>query len=121
MKEVLGIAGLTPDKIKTIEQIVPVKEEKILQRVKPQPGQKAWELDMNTGEIKEAEYQATDYEMPEHKKVDLSGIFKNNLGGQRTKLIQKKDCIYELAINRKNAEKKFKKRILAAISDHDNK
>lgn len=65
-----------------------------------QPGQKWWQFQISNGELKEAEYENT----------------TSSLKGKIVrKLVVKSGFLYCVAINKKNAEKKFIKQLTEAI------
>lgn len=83
-----------PDKTE-IHAVKPDKREKVVYTLRPQPGQKTWQLDLKTRLIQEAEYEQVDAEITKmgaaiHKKV-----------------IIKEGCLYCVAINQQNADRKF--------------
>lgn len=63
------------------------------------PGQKLWEINLVTMEIK----------LPEYKEVSVSfeQAAKNGHISKKMVLLQKPDCVYFVAINKKNAERKY--------------
>lgn len=73
-----------------------IEKQVIHQRLRPKPGQKVWELDLNTGLIGEAKIE------------QVSATIK---GSVHKKIIMRPGCIYEVAINAKNADKKFLRRL----------
>lgn len=66
-----------------------------------QAGHKLWELDVFSGEIKEADFDTSEVV------VD----FEENRTIGRKKLIMKQGCLYAGALNKKNAFKKFQKMV----------
>jgi len=64
------------------------------------PGMKVWECDIATGDIREAEINVSSY-------VDAKGRFRRN-----RKVIIRKNCMYEYAMNGENAVRKFETRII---------
>lgn len=110
MKEILGISGLSEDNINVAYEI-PVKVNELKESIKKYPNHSVWELDLNTGKIIRAIFKEINYELGEHRGVDLTGLFENKLGGLRYKLIENRDCIYTTALNLDNAEKKFKRKL----------
>lgn len=68
--------------------------------IRKQNGHTLYEIDINTEEIKEAQYivQNATYDL-------LTGMSNSKQGG----LITNKNCIYIPALNKENALKKFKK------------
>jgi hypothetical protein len=89
------------ENISVIEQHQPTELKKIgsiiLQR-----GQKLWQCDLKDGEIKECEMEA---------------IFING----KKKAIIKKGFLYDVAINKKNAQRKFLKKLQNYINETSNR
>jgi hypothetical protein len=69
------------------------------------PGQKVWECNVATQEIREAEYAVGS--------VSFADTVKNSLVTVRHSLIMKEGCLYAPAINKKNARDKFVKMLFA--------
>lgn len=90
----------TGDKIEIVDQKQQKSQLKLLKSIKPHQGHKCWELNTETGEVKEAEFKEenVDFISAENKKIAL-----------RKKIITKDGYIYLPALNKKNAIKKFKK------------
>lgn len=70
------------------------KPIKLIGTVKPQRGQIMWELNLNDGAVNPATYNEATV---------------NTKGEIRKKLIMKDGFLYALAINKRNAQKKFLK------------
>lgn len=85
------------ENVAVIKEIPAKKQFAHLGTLLPQPGQKVYELNLTTGEFIEAELEKT---------VSIKGV---------KKIKAKEDCIYTLAINRKNAERKFIKMVYQLI------
>jgi len=62
------------------------------------PGMKCYEMNFKTGEISEAKYDSVD--------IVVTGGAINKIS---RKIITKENCLYCVAINKNNAEKKFLK------------
>ena len=92
MKE---LQTITPDNTTAI--VKQVIKQKHTDTLVPYPGQKCWELNKITGELKEAEYETT------YVKLGKELVTR--------KVIRKDYCDYVLAINKRNAEKKFFKNL----------
>lgn len=93
MKE---LKNIQPDKTK------PATEQQILKQahagtLNPFPGQKLYELNKTTGTITEVQYQTSSVHFNTQEIIHTA--------------ITKPGCIYVLAINRRNAEKKFFKHL----------
>lgn len=71
-------------------------------------GMKVWECDLITGSIVEAEISVTPY-------IDRKGRARNN-----RKVMVRKNCIYEYAINGENATRKFETRIIRYFKTQQN-
>ena len=69
-------------------------------------GLKVWECDITTGDIIEAEIIVTPY-------IDSKGRARNN-----RKVVIKKNCIYEYAMNGENATRKFETRIIKHLKSN---
>lgn len=90
-----------------IHAVKPDKRERVLVTLKPHPGQKTFELNLKTRLIQEAEYEQVDAEITKlgtaiHKKV-----------------IIKDGCLYCVAINASNADKKFMEMLGKKIKKKD--
>ena len=78
-----------------IKAEVPAKRQEVyMGALRPKPGQKVWQCDLKTGEVKEAEFDNTTV---------------NALAPHKKKVRVKPGHIYAVAINKANAEKKFVK------------
>lgn len=92
---------LNPDQLQVSEE-KPVESKTILvHRFQPHPGQKCWQFNFKTGKVTEVEYESETIgfaEAAEQRKVNR-------------KIKINPDCIYEIAINKKNAIRKFRKKI----------
>lgn len=75
-----------------------VREKKFIGSIKMERGQKLFELNLKTGDIKLAEFKESVIEFPLHQKSPLS---------KRKELIVGEDCMYRPAINLVNAKRKF--------------
>ena len=64
----------------------------------PRPGQKVWELDLKTNFIEPA-------------KIEDDVTYDAGMRRVRKKVIMREGCLYEVAINQKNADKRFVKRV----------
>lgn len=88
------------------DEIAIVKEQhkhiRLRERLLPQKGQKLWEFNMKTMDIKVVDHSTTTYNMVTKK--------------TRNKVIKKKNCLYCLAINEDNAFKKFEKEVKSLIA-----
>lgn len=89
-----------------IENIVPIiKEKKFVASLKARPGQKTYQLDLTTMVITEAEY-TNDF------------VTVTEFGGRRTRQIRIMDnCIYCVALNFKNADRRFHKMLKKPYKD----
>ena len=74
------------------------KEAKKLTTIKPHKGHTLFEVEISTGDIREAEFEKTDIAYEDVQKG-------KNLS--RKKVIAKDGCIYVSALNRKNVIKKL--------------
>lgn len=82
------------DKVESAEQREIKKALILFGHLKPQRGQKVYELDITTHQIKEAA-------------IEITATFRK--GADNRKLVVKNDCWYAVAINRENACRKFLK------------
>lgn len=72
-------------------------------RINPCKGHRLYEIDMQTGDVKEAEFASVD--------MELSKLSENvRSQAVRKKVITKPNCIYISALNIKNAAKNFFKK-----------
>jgi hypothetical protein len=85
------------DRVKMHAEKQVEKQRRYLGTIKRQPGQIVWELNLDTGKMNPAVY-------------DQSAV--NMKGSIRHTLVTKENCLYEVAINRKNAGRKFMKRLM---------
>lgn len=83
---------IVPDKISITNQKEVNKEVKFLGKIRPHPGQKLWELNLKTGWIQE---------------IVVDDVTVNLKGGVSKKFMVKENCMYTVAINIKNANRKF--------------
>lgn len=95
MKE---LENIKPDKTDIVDQREIKKEAKFLGSMRIHKGHVIWELDMGTGNIIEATYDSINFDIRADK--------------TRKKLILKDTCLYASALNKTNAERKFKKMIM---------
>lgn len=70
--------------------------------VKMHKGHTCFELNLKTGEVKKADYK--------QETLDFQDA-KRGFSSSRKKLVVNQYCIYETALNIKNAERKFKQRL----------
>jgi len=84
-----------------VKAVAPIRKSTTLMRkLRPQRGQICFELDMNTGVVQPAEIKS--------QSVNLSGKVSKDI-------VVRKGCLYILAINKKNAFRKFKNAIDAVV------
>lgn len=79
------------------------KSQPIISQKRVMAGMKVWECDLATGEIVEAEISITPY-------IDSKGKSRKN-----RKVMIRKNCLYEYAINGENATRKFETRITTLL------
>src|SRR3954470_22058892 len=95
MKELNPIIERQGEKIE-LSEVKPVEKKEVYQgSMWVHPGQKCWEYDFITNEVKEAEYESVTVEFGETV-VDR-------------KILIKKNCGYAVALNAKNAMRKLSK------------
>lgn len=103
MKEQAGIIPTTEaDKVVIVGENEQAFQE-VKWRIKQQKGHRLYEINMQTGDVKEAEFESVDMELSK---------LSENVSSQavRKKVITKHNCIYISALNIKNAAKKFAKK-----------
>lgn len=77
-----------------------IKKKALLAAFVKRPGQKMWQLNWKTGEM-----------------IEVQGVGHASVNGAiGFRIDTKPDCIYEIALNRSNAERKFKKQILTLLA-----
>jgi hypothetical protein len=86
------------DKIEIANQTQIEKQKKLVGQIQLQRGHRLFQVNTNTGEIKEASYDTKDYVIGKDLK-----LFKNK------SLTINNDCIYIEALNIKNVIKKLKR------------
>lgn len=83
-----------PDKVEIVNQCEVQKQHKFLGKVRMQPGQKLWELNLKIRIIR----QCTEFQ--------TAATIK---GGVHKKFVTNENCVYAIALNLKNAERHFLK------------
>jgi len=102
MTEKSIVPNIDSDKVVIVGQ-----NEKHFQEVKwrivPKKGHRLYEIDLQTGNVKEAEFTSVDMELSK---------LSENVSSQvvRKKVITRPNCIYISALNIKNVAKKFSKK-----------
>jgi hypothetical protein len=94
------------DKATTAETRQVRAEQFMVAQMSPHPGHKVWEFDLETGEINEPKYERIDAKLEPvaiHSKARPVTMTANT----HKKVIQRADCLYCSALNKKNAIKKF--------------
>jgi len=89
------------DKVVIEKQSVIPKKKDLIAKIKLHPGQKLFELDTKTGEIR----------IPEYEKTTISFPVNGDLTDVNSKVTSRPGCIYVTAVNLVNAKKKFQKRL----------
>lgn len=82
------------------------KRQSIISQKRVMAGMKVWECDLATGDIVEAEISVTPY-------IDSKGKSRKN-----RKVMLRKNCLYEYAINGENATRKFETRIASLFQQN---
>ena len=101
-------------KLKAFFKIIFSKKNKanpvqpIVSQKRVMAGMKVWECDITTGTIAEAEISVSSY-------VDSKGKSRKN-----RKVLIRKNCMYEYAMNGENATRKFEARILQLFKTQQN-
>ena len=90
------------ESIKSVSYEMPVKKKQEIEYVlegtiRPDAGHKIWEVNEETGEIKEAEYKKNT--------VEFNGFVHR----EHEELIIRANCVYIPSLNAKNAKKKYDK------------
>lgn len=91
------------DQVEIVSEHKQKKELKHMTQTIMSPGHKCFELNIETGDIVEAQYIQTTVSFDKAKNGSLSS---------QRKLIIKDKCLYTTALNMKNALKRFKKMIV---------
>lgn len=92
-----------------------VRKQKVLTgRIIPRPGQKVWEYDLATDEIKPAEILSS-------TAVVADARFRDKLNPApavtiRKTAVKRDNCLYIASLNKTNAEKKFKAEIARMVA-----
>ena len=100
----LNIQEVKEDKIEIVKQQVHELKKVFEGTFKPQKGHTLFELNLELGTIVVAEFD----EVPA---LDFNEAVKGKITSQK-KITKKPNCVYVSALNKKNALKAFKKRIL---------
>jgi hypothetical protein len=79
------------------------RQKQYIRSLRLQRGQKVWELDMATQQIKEAEY--------EKAAVNFALAADGTPSVMHHQLIVRENCLYEVALNANNARRKFLARL----------
>jgi len=86
-----------------------VKSNTLVAQIKPQPGHTVFEFDLATGQVQPATIESVTVahvpqsKLPEHH-IRVMGNTSNVV---RKKVVQRPQCLYVSALNKKNAIKKF--------------
>ena len=102
---------LNQDKLQVSDEKPVEKKEVLIHTFRPQPGQKCWQYNFKTGKVTEAEYQMQ----------NISYIRAGEKNGVHRKIKMNTDCIYEVAINKENAIRKFRKKISNIVTNTSRK
>lgn len=84
------------------------KQIKIIGQQRKIPGLTLFELNTETGEIKEAEFAKQDLALTSLSSVESESVIRNRVNAND-------NCMYIQALNHKNAAKKFKKWLVAFV------
>lgn len=88
-----------PDQVKNVRQVEIEKKDVLLGSLALKKGQKIFEVNMVTGDVKIAEFEQQPISLIEKK--------NNKFAPNRSKLIINKDCKYIPALNIENAMRKL--------------
>jgi len=105
------------DKVNIVDQRQ-VEKQTLVGTLRPKPGHKCYQLDLSTKEITEAEYREVNVELTKETVSILPGVEVINRktdkkigvtlnAGVKKELVVKPNCLYTVALNPKNADKKF--------------
>ena len=83
------------------------KRKELVDILIPKPGMKLWELNKKTGKIEQVEFES--------KNIVYTGKPINHI---RYSITQKENCLYCVAINYENAEKKLLKKLSVKNNSH---
>jgi hypothetical protein len=86
------------EEIEVVAQKQQEKQFKLIGQMRPQNGQKVFEVNCTSGECNEAQFQTVAVNFITAAKGDNSA---------KKKIIAKENCMYIVALNKKNALKKF--------------
>lgn len=100
------------DKLEISAEIPNKREEKFIGTLQPQKGHSCFEMNLVTKEIKLAEF--------ENVAADFMDAANGNFV-KKSKVLVKPNCIYETALNKENAYKKFIKRLHQVYLQTQNK
>ena len=98
--------NIDPKQTPKVEETVNDEKEiktKVVGSFVIKPGLKIWEYNAETGELKLAEV-----EVDQNKTITLDDV-KTGKRMSHNKIKQKDDCLYVMALNKKNAKKKILK------------
>lgn len=88
---------IVQDKVEIVKQVQAKKQTKLHRRIVPGDGHVCFEFDINTNELRKAEY------------ITEANIDLNKRGHISRKINMKDGCIYVTSLNAKNAVKKLMK------------
>lgn len=94
------------DKATTAETRQVRAEQYMVAQISPHPGHKVWEFDLQTGQLNEPKYERVEAKLEPvaiHSKARPVTMQANT----HKKVIQRDNCLYCSALNKKNAIKKF--------------
>lgn len=104
------------EKVTIVKQKEVKKELKLVNRLRPQPGQIAYEINTDTADCSPAEFTTTDVNFPLQKDAATSKLPVT----VRKKIIIKDKTFYTIALNKKNAYRKYEKVLIqyGAFKEH---
>src|SRR5690606_990954 len=102
LQGLISAADVGQDKVRIARHWQHPEKNNYLGSIRPHPGHTLFELDLGTGDIKPAEIEAT---------VELDQNMKHIT---RKKVVKRSNCLYCMALNKKNAMKKFLKMVYVA-------
>lgn len=99
------------DQVTIVEERQIKKENQLMGSMRLQPGQTCWQLNLETFEVTTAIYKNSEMYYEKNERGVTVPVIKKSIQ-------MKEKHMYEVAINKKNAQKKFEKRLAAVGFDY---
>ncbi len=93
------------DKVEIVTQAEVKTQVAKVGTIRPHKGHTLFQIDLESGEVTEAEFDRLDVDFEELKKEEASRLKP----GVKKRVVVKKGCVYISALNKTNAIKKFAK------------